>query len=246
MSSPPRGFVLVQGNGTNVRGGAQTDLELQARGWHIDVGYYTLDGTPTVQNLIDGGYSFLGIDASFWGVYRANLTLAYEAYNAGLNVLTTGNDTTWAPENPVWGGSVNTGATSSQLIPVTPNTAESHPVSMGWSAWNDTDAKIYLSNVRSTAKVVGNFTYQGNPVPAIIAEENPNGNGARYIHSEPYLSNAPAGLWDSLSSWLSRPGGMVQVWDGTAWVYRPVNVWDGSKWVKRPLKAWDGTAWKNI
>lgn len=37
--------------------------------------------------------------------------------------------------------------------------------------------------------------------------------------------------------------GKLDVWDGTAWVRKPVKVWDGSAWVTKPAKRWNGTAW---
>lgn len=41
------------------------------------------------------------------------------------------------------------------------------------------------------------------------------------------------------------PGGsgLIKVWNGTAWVEKPVKVWTGSAWVTKPLKRWNGTAW---
>jgi hypothetical protein len=33
------------------------------------------------------------------------------------------------------------------------------------------------------------------------------------------------------------------VWNGSAWVEKPVKVWNGSAWVQKPLRRWDGSAW---
>lgn len=38
-------------------------------------------------------------------------------------------------------------------------------------------------------------------------------------------------------------GGKIKVWDGSAWVVKPVKVWNGSAWVEKPLKRWNGSAW---
>ncbi len=38
-------------------------------------------------------------------------------------------------------------------------------------------------------------------------------------------------------------GGKIKVWDGSAWVAKPVKVWNGSAWVEKPLKRWNGSAW---
>jgi hypothetical protein len=37
--------------------------------------------------------------------------------------------------------------------------------------------------------------------------------------------------------------GFIKVWDGAAWVEKPVKVWTGSAWVQKPVKRWDGAAW---
>jgi len=37
--------------------------------------------------------------------------------------------------------------------------------------------------------------------------------------------------------------GQIKVYDGTAFVAKPVKVWNGSAWVIKPLKRWDGTVW---
>lgn len=38
-------------------------------------------------------------------------------------------------------------------------------------------------------------------------------------------------------------GGNVKIWNGSAWVAKPVKVWNGSTWVTKPLKRWNGAAW---
>jgi hypothetical protein len=35
----------------------------------------------------------------------------------------------------------------------------------------------------------------------------------------------------------------AEVWDGSAWVEKPVKVWDGSAWVQKPVRTWDGSVW---
>lgn len=40
-----------------------------------------------------------------------------------------------------------------------------------------------------------------------------------------------------------EPTGTVKVWDGSAWVERPVKVWTGSAWETKPTKFYDGTQW---
>lgn len=41
-----------------------------------------------------------------------------------------------------------------------------------------------------------------------------------------------------------RPSsGKMKVWNGSAWVEKPVKVWNGSSWVTKPVKYWNGTSW---
>lgn len=37
--------------------------------------------------------------------------------------------------------------------------------------------------------------------------------------------------------------GQIKVWNGSAWVAKPVKVWNGSAWVIKPVKYWNGSAW---
>lgn len=37
--------------------------------------------------------------------------------------------------------------------------------------------------------------------------------------------------------------GYVNVWNGAAWVLKPVKVWTGSAWIIKPAKFWNGAAW---
>ena len=46
-----------------------------------------------------------------------------------------------------------------------------------------------------------------------------------------FLAEPPAG------------SGLIKVWNGSAWVEKPVKVWTGSAWVTKPLKRWTGSTW---
>lgn len=48
-----------------------------------------------------------------------------------------------------------------------------------------------------------------------------------------------------LTLWLAiwHRGGLIKVWNGSAWVEKPVKVWDGAAWVTKPLKRWGGSTW---
>ena len=40
------------------------------------------------------------------------------------------------------------------------------------------------------------------------------------------------------------PGvGLIAVWNGSAWVQKPVKYWNGSAWIEKPVKYWNGSAW---
>lgn len=35
--------------------------------------------------------------------------------------------------------------------------------------------------------------------------------------------------------------GYISVWDGAAWVKKPVKYWNGSTWTIKPIKYWNGS-----
>ena len=39
-------------------------------------------------------------------------------------------------------------------------------------------------------------------------------------------------------------GGFIKVWNGSAWVSKPLKVWNGTAWVSKSLKVWTGTIWR--
>lgn len=41
----------------------------------------------------------------------------------------------------------------------------------------------------------------------------------------------------------SSEAGYATVWNGSAWVRKPLKVWNGSAWVIKPLKYWNGSTW---
>lgn len=40
--------------------------------------------------------------------------------------------------------------------------------------------------------------------------------------------------------------GRPKVWNGSAWVRKPLKIWNGSAWVEKPVKRWNGSAWVAI
>lgn len=74
----------------------------------------------------------------------------------------------------------------------------------------------------------------------------------------PELDNQYSGgsdIWDDgvageilLRDYFDAPappsgGGQLKVWNGSAFVAKPVKVWNGSSWVTKPVKHWTGSAW---
>lgn len=53
-------------------------------------------------------------------------------------------------------------------------------------------------------------------------------------------ANTSTGFGISLSAVLT---GQMKVWNGSAWVAKPVKVWNGSAWVTKPVKRWNGSSW---
>ena len=37
--------------------------------------------------------------------------------------------------------------------------------------------------------------------------------------------------------------GRLNVWNGSAWVEKPMKAWSGSAWVEKPVKVWNGSGW---
>lgn len=39
----------------------------------------------------------------------------------------------------------------------------------------------------------------------------------------------------------NQPG--TKIWDGSAWVDKPLKIWNGTDWVQKGIKVWNGSAW---
>lgn len=37
--------------------------------------------------------------------------------------------------------------------------------------------------------------------------------------------------------------GRLNIWNGSAWVEKPMKAWSGSAWVEKPVKVWNGSSW---
>jgi hypothetical protein len=37
--------------------------------------------------------------------------------------------------------------------------------------------------------------------------------------------------------------GRLNIWNGSAWVEKPMKAWSGSAWVEKPVMVWNGSSW---
>lgn len=42
---------------------------------------------------------------------------------------------------------------------------------------------------------------------------------------------------------IPSSGGNAKVWNGSAFVAKPVKMWNGSSWVAKPVKYYNGSTW---
>jgi hypothetical protein len=59
----------------------------------------------------------------------------------------------------------------------------------------------------------------------------------------PALATRNAIVANFMAQHVAAPAGRAKVWNGSAWVIKPVKVWSGSAWVTKPAKVWNGSAW---
>lgn len=83
-----------------------------------------------------------------------------------------------------------------------------------------------------------NITYSGR---------RPGLSNPGLISGPPNASQDAAGQAVSESLYFdaapSSNTGQIKVWNGSAWVLKPVKWYNGSSWVTKPLKRWDGASW---
>lgn len=90
------------------------------------------------------------------------------------------------------------------------------------TAVNGTTGKTLISSkIQATAGLVNppNYSISG---------------GSTSANASATLALRPAGTGTT---------GRMKVWNGSAWVAKPVKVWNGSAWVTKPAKVWNGSAW---
>ena len=140
----------------------------------------------------------------------------------------------------------------------TGNGTNSNPPSVSNSTGASVDALVIASrhgdsNVAATAAPSGYSNWQSQ------ASGNTAAPSTDTAEKQVTLANGASedpGTWTSateqwvcytLAVYESTGGGgtsgYVKVWDGSAWVLKPVKVWNGSAWEIKPAKYWDGSAW---
>lgn len=60
-----------------------------------------------------------------------------------------------------------------------------------------------------------------------------------------WSANINTQAWEAVTLSIREEvlGGKIKVWNGSAWVEKPVKVWTGSAWVEKKVKYWNGSAW---
>lgn len=114
---------------------------------------------------------------------------------------------------------------------------------------------IYINNVQGSSNsgsgtitasaldlwISGNPAYSGDYVNGVI-DEVAIWNRALTSTEVSQLYNSGAGLQYPFTSATGRP----KVWNGSAWVQKPLKVWSGSAWVEKPVKVYNGSSFVEV
>jgi hypothetical protein len=66
---------------------------------------------------------------------------------------------------------------------------------------------------------------------------------ADWIATEHNNENSPSTFYTVGDEETSSSVQGINVWNGSAFVEKPVKVWNGSSWVQKPVKRWNGSSW---
>lgn len=77
--------------------------------------------------------------------------------------------------------------------------------------------------------VDGRYTYTG-PVSAVWTTQTE-------------LNGVDHTVQTVINLYASTGGNSLKVWNGSAWVVKPLKYWTGTEWLTKPLKRWNGSAW---
>jgi len=168
------------------RTGSNIPGRLTNLGWEVT----QVDTMPTVDQA--KGYDLLVLDAQVWsasGDYQA-------FFNAGLNIFTSGNDTTHI------NGMFTTTITSDYTTtPTHPYPGSSHPVAQGWNPYTDNDNVRYLGGLDASASIVGSNLIGTTEQPMIVVKEG--SLGQRWIHCQTASSYTPIDVMTAMFTWLT-------------------------------------------
>lgn len=101
-----------------------------------------------------------------------------------------------------------------------------------------TNLVSYDSGTTITASTIFGTLYHGRPSGAAVAQTS----SYDLLTVDNTLGT---GFPGAAAPTPAFTGGM-KVWNGTAWVIKPVKWWNGTAWVTKPLKRWNGTAWVTL
>lgn len=149
-------------------------------------GFSNVKVQPTSDINACYGYDIVVFDSYTGALPAAAAQLAAACYAAGISVLTVGDDNA-AAQVPLI-------STTHAIPPATArgvNPYGAHPVTVGWDYADDgtSGQAIHPTSIRSTATAVGSFVYNSTLGFPMIVEENPNGNGARWVNISMYAFN---------------------------------------------------------
>lgn len=84
----------------------------------------------------------------------------------------------------------------------------------------------------------------GNITTYAVQAANALTNNVTYywrVRAIDQLGRNSYGFWSETRSLTPNTG--MKIWNGTAWVYKPVRMWNGATWEPRIIKIWDGDEW---
>lgn len=84
--------------------------------------------------------------------------------------------------------------------------------------------------------------HQAIPAHLLRALNNPTPDPRAQLNLD-YWTQVQIGKWFADELGTLAGGTAVKVWNGSAWVVKPVKYWNGSAWVVGALKRWSGSAW---
>jgi hypothetical protein len=233
-----------------------------AAGDFVIAAFSTGSNTQRTLQITDGANNYTEVTPQLYSddTYDVNLRVAYKFMGSTPDTATTFGGTGSVddagaclalvfrgvnPDNPIdITVQTATGINTANHAPptITPATAGAWPICLGASGHNG-----------------GTRNYFGDPTPynaGWTSQANDTYDTSLYaLYKTDWTSGSVVGpsigisgdattfSYATLAFALRPVGGNIKVWNGSAWVAKPVKVWNGSAWVTKPLKRWNGSAW---